>query len=113
LRHVVRIASPVVAQRVSARIAVTGRGTERARGPVAGGASACTQRCEPAVEPRRVSSAEHNDVDDRARNDDDHRTTDHNHDEAADHDNDGATTATATDHDDDHRAAATARADSQ
>jgi hypothetical protein len=109
LRHVVRIASPVVAQRVSARIAVTGRGTERARGPVAGGASACTQRCEPAVEPRRVSSAD-DDVDDRARNDDDHRSADHDDDGAADHDDDGTTAATD---DDDDRSAGTEGADGE
>jgi hypothetical protein len=113
LRHVVRVASPVVAKRVSARIAATGRGTERARNQVTCRAPICAQRCEPVVEPRRVSSAEHND-DDRARNndDDDHRTTDHDNDGAADHDNDGATTTT-TDHDDDHRAPAAARADGQ
>jgi hypothetical protein len=112
LRHVVRVASPFVAKRVSARIAATGRATERARNPVACRAPICAQRREPVVEPRRVSSAEHND-DDRARNnDDDHRTTDHDNDGAADHDNDGAATTT-TDHDDDHRAPAAARADGQ
>jgi hypothetical protein len=111
LRHVVRFASPVVAKRVSARIAATGRGTERARNPVTRRTSVCAQGCEPVVEPRRVSSAEHHDDDDRARNDDDRRSTDHHDDGAADHDNDG--TATTTDHDDDHRAATTARADGQ
>jgi hypothetical protein len=110
LRHVVRVASPAVAKRVSARIAATGRGTERARKPVACRAPICAQRREPVVEPCRVSSAEHND-DDRARNDDDHRTANHDNDRAADHDNDGA--ATTTDHDDDHRAPAAARADGQ
>jgi hypothetical protein len=112
LRHVVRSASPLVAKRVSARIAATGRGTERARNPVAWRALVCAQRREPAVEPRRVSSAEHDD-DDRACNDDDHRSTDHDDDGAADHDNDGATTTTDHDHDNDHRAATAARADGQ
>jgi hypothetical protein len=114
LRHVVRVASPVVAERVSARVAATGRGTERAPSPVTCRARICEQRCESAVEPRRVSSAEHDD-DDRAGNDDDHRATDHDDDAAttAGHDDDHrAATAATTDHDDDHRAAA-ARADGQ
>jgi hypothetical protein len=112
LRHVVRFASPAVAKRVSARIAATGRGTERARNPVTCRAPVCAQRCEPAVEPRRVSSAEHDD-DDRARNDDDHCTTDHDDDGAADHDHDGAAAATDHDHDDNRATTTAAEADGE
>jgi hypothetical protein len=102
LRHIDRRASPAVAKRVSARIAVTGRGTERARSEVTRRARVVTRRCEPAVEPRRLPGADH--YDDCAHDDDD-GPADHDDDRAgADDDHDGTTTtaaATAATHDDD------------
>jgi hypothetical protein len=97
LRRVVRRASPVVAQRVSAHAAATGRGERRALEQGKGRAAVVTAWWrEPAVEPRRVSSAD-NDVDDRSC-DDDHRA-------ACDHD-DGTAGAGADDHDDETATAA-------
>ena len=81
LLRIVRRASPAVAKRVSARVAVTDRGTERARKHVACRASGFTHRCEAVVEPRRVPSADDH-VDDSARGDDhDDRSTDRDHDD--------------------------------
>jgi len=110
LRHVVRRASPAVAERVSAHVAVTGRGEPRARRESR--AFVFTPpRCEPAVASRRVPSAEHDDVDDRACDHDDHSSADHDDGATtADHDDDGSTTTAAHDNDD---STTTARADEQ
>jgi hypothetical protein len=110
LRHVVRFASPAVAKRVSARIAVTDRVTERARNPVTCRALVFQRGGEPAVEPRCVSSAD-DDVDGRARHDHDHGSAHDDIDGTADHDDDRATATTH--HDDDHCATTATGADGE
>jgi hypothetical protein len=107
LRRVGRCASPLVAECVCARAAASGRCGQRARERDHRGAfvRACRQR-EPAVEPRRVSSADY-DADHCGRDHhDDDRSTDHDDHRAAadDHDDDSATSAAADDHDDDRSA---------
>jgi hypothetical protein len=97
LRHVIRRASPVVARRVSARIAVTDRGGQRAREQGKGRTSTvASRRREPAVEPRGLPSAA-DDVDHDACDDDDGRAV---------HDDDDRTATAADNHDDDATAAA-------
>jgi len=112
LRHVDRCASPLVAERVYARVAASGRGGWRARERDRRGAYVfARRRCEAAVAPRRVSSAD-DDVDHGGRDHDDDSTTDHDDHgsasagagvEADDHDDDG-TPAPADHHDDDRTA---------
>jgi len=96
-----RSASPLVAERVCARVTASGRAGQRAQERDHCGALVCTRRrCEAAVAPRRVSSANHH-VDDRGRRHDDDGTADHNDHRAGagDHDDDNA--SAAADHHDD------------
>jgi hypothetical protein len=107
LRRVVRCASPLVAERVCARVAASGRGGQRAKEQDNRSAIVFAPRwCEVAVAPRRVSSADH-DVDDRCRGHDDHSTSDHDDDRTtADDDHDDSATTTTSHHDDHCTAAA-------
>src|ERR1700728_4655096 len=77
LRRVDRCASPLVAERVCARAAASGRGGQRAREQDWRGALVAPRRSAAAVEPRRVPSADH---------DVDHGGGDHDDDSAANHD---------------------------
>jgi hypothetical protein len=108
LRRVDRCASPLVAERVCARVAASGRGGQRARErDHHRRALVCPRRrCEAAVAPCRVSSADH-DVDHRGRHHDDDRSADHDdHRAAADDHHDCSTAASAcADHHDDDRTA--------
>ena len=100
LRLVVRRASPVVAERVCARVAASGRGGQRARERDHSGACVVVarRRREAAVEPRRLPGAD-DDVDDRAGDhDDDSTADDDDHGAAADDHDDDRTAATAADH---------------
>jgi hypothetical protein len=110
LRRVDRCASPLVAERVCARVAASGRGGWRARERDRRGAFVfARRRCEAALAPRRVSSAD-DDVDHRGRDHDDDGTTDHDDDDAGagvdadDHDDFDGTPAPADHHDDDRTA---------
>jgi hypothetical protein len=105
LRRVDRCASPLVAERVCARVAASGRGGQRARERERGHRVAfdfTRRRCEVAVAPCRVSRA-NDDVDHRGRDHDDDSTADHNDHRAAADDHDDRTPAPA-DHNDDRAA---------
>jgi hypothetical protein len=109
LRRVVRCASPLVAQRVCARVAASGRGGQRAREQVLrSGVVVAPRWREVAVAPCRVSSADH-DFDDRGRGHDDDRTS-HNDDDCTtahdDHDHSAAAATTDHHHHDDRTTAA-------
>ena len=107
LRRVGRCASPLVAERVCARVAASGRAGRRARQRDERGAFVVARRrCAAAVAPRRLSSADH-DVDDDGGDCDDDSAADHDdHRAAADHHDDDRTPAPArADHHDDHRTA--------
>jgi hypothetical protein len=109
LRHVARRASPLVAKCVSAHVAVTDRGGQRAREQDKGRTAVVPTWCEPAVEPRRVSSAGDHDDHCTGDDDDDHCTGDDDDDRATtagDHDDDGAAAAASSHHDHDNGTAA-------
>ena len=96
-----RSASPLVAERVCARVAASGRGGQRARERNQCSAFVCARRrCEAAVAPRRVSSADH-DVDHGGGGNDDDSAADHDDHRAADHDHSTSAPASADHHDDD------------
>ena len=105
LRRGHRCASPLVAERVCARVAASGRGGQRARERNHRGAFVVTpRRCAAAVAPRRVSSADH-DVDHGGGDHDDDSGADHDHHcPAPDDDHDDSATASADHHDDDRSA---------
>ncbi len=105
LRRVDRCASPLVAERVCARVAASGRGGQRAREQDKRGALVALRWCAAAVEPRRIFSADH-DVDHGGGDHDDDSAADHNDDRASADDHDDDSAAAPADHDDDLTAGA-------
>ena len=104
LRCVDRCASPLVAERVCARVAASGRAGQRAReGDHCGACVLARRRRAAAVEPRRVSGTD-DDLDHRGGDHHDDSTPGDNDHCAAVHDHDDDRTSASSDHHDDRTA---------